>query len=130
MSNSGILIVLSGLSGAGKGTIVNRLIEKHPGEYVLSISATTRGPRDGETDGKEYFFKTEEEFRSMIGKGELLEHARYVNNYYGTPKKWVMEQFFLSPFNALVYDISAFSTALFQSVPQFFKTRGIYENKN
>ena len=92
MSNSGILIVLSGLSGVGKGTIVNRLIEKHPGDYVLSISATTRGPREGETDGKEYFFRTEDEFKSMISNGELLEHARYVNNYYGTPKKWVMEQ--------------------------------------
>ncbi|MBE6016895.1 MAG: guanylate kinase [Lachnospiraceae bacterium] len=92
MSDKGILIVLSGLSGAGKGTVVNRLIEKHPGEYVLSISATTRNPREGEVDGREYFFKTESEFESMIKKGDLLEHARYVNNYYGTPKKWVLDQ--------------------------------------
>lgn len=92
MSNTGVLIVVSGLSGAGKGTIVNRLIEKYPESYVLSVSATTRDPRPGETDGKEYFFKNDHEFEKMITNGELLEHARYVNHYYGTPKAWVLKQ--------------------------------------
>lgn len=92
MSKKGILVVVSGLSGAGKGTIVNRLLEKYPDEYVLSISATTRQPRPGEMEGREYFFKTNDEFELMIAGGELLEHARYVDHYYGTPKKWVRDQ--------------------------------------
>ena len=92
MNNQGFLIVLSGLSGAGKGTIVKRLLEKYPETYVLSISATTRAPREGEVDGREYFFKTVAEFESMIAKDQLIEHARYVNNYYGTPKEWVLNQ--------------------------------------
>ncbi len=90
--NKGFLIVLSGLSGAGKGTIVNRLLEKHPDEYVLSISATTRQPRPGETEGREYFFKSRDEFLKMLSNGELLEHASYLDNFYGTPKKWVEQQ--------------------------------------
>ena len=67
-------------------------MEKYPNDYVLSISATTRAPREGEVDGREYFFKTREEFEDMIARGQLLEHAQYVNNYYGTPKQWVMDQ--------------------------------------
>ncbi len=92
MENKGRLIIVSGLSGAGKGTIVKSLLEKYPQEYVLSISATSRAPRSGETEGREYFFKTREEFEKMIEKGELLEYAGYVDNYYGTPKAWVTEQ--------------------------------------
>lgn len=92
MNNTGILIVLSGLSGAGKGTIVNRILEKYPDDYVISISATTRDPRPGETHGKEYFFISRDEFERMISDNELLEHAEYVNNHYGTPKKWVMDK--------------------------------------
>lgn len=92
MSKKGILLVVSGLSGAGKGTIVKRLMEKYPDDYVLSISATTRSPREGEIDGREYFFKTNEEFEKMISQNELLEYANYVGNYYGTPKKWVRDQ--------------------------------------
>lgn len=86
--NKGLLIVLSGFSGAGKGTVMKRLIEKYD-NYALSISATTRNPRPGEEDGREYFFKTREEFENMIANHELLEHAQYVGNYYGTPKSYV-----------------------------------------
>lgn len=89
--NKGTLTVISGFSGAGKGTLMKRLLEKYD-SYVLSISATTRKPREGEADGREYFFKTKEEFEEMISRGQLLEHACYVGNYYGTPKPWVEEQ--------------------------------------
>ena len=92
MAGSGLLIVISGFSGSGKGTIMKELIARYPEEYALSISATTRGPREGEEDGREYVFKTKEEFLSMIEKGELLEYAQYVENYYGTPKAYVQEQ--------------------------------------
>lgn len=87
----GILTVVSGFSGAGKGTLMKRLLEKYD-NYALSISATTRGPRPGEEDGREYFFKSTEEFEKMIARDELIEYAKYVNNYYGTPKEYVMEQ--------------------------------------
>lgn len=90
MSREGLLIVISGFSGAGKGTLMNSLISKYD-NYALSISATTRAPREGEENGREYYFKTKEEFEDMINNGELLEHACYVNNYYGTPKKYVDE---------------------------------------
>lgn len=92
MSNAGLLIVLSGFSGSGKGTIMKELLSRYPEEYALSISATTRSPREGEIDGREYFFKTKEEFQQMIQKDELLEYAQYVENYYGTPKAYVQEQ--------------------------------------
>lgn len=92
MDKKGILVVVSGFSGAGKGTIMKRLLEEYPDNYALSISATTRSPRPGESHGREYFFVSEEEFEEMIREGELVEYARYVNNYYGTPKAYVMEQ--------------------------------------
>ena len=91
MKKRGILIVVSGFSGAGKGTVMRALLEKYD-NYALSISATTRNPREGEVDGREYFFKTTEEFEKMIAQDELIEYARYVNNYYGTPKAYVEEQ--------------------------------------
>ena len=87
----GILTVLSGFSGAGKGTAMKRLLEKYD-DYALSISATTRNPREGEVDGREYFFKATEEFEIMIAQDELIEYARYVNHYYGTPRSYVEEQ--------------------------------------
>ena len=91
MKKRGILIVVSGFSGAGKGTLMKALLNKYD-NYALSISATTRNPREGEVDGREYFFKTVEEFEKMIAKDELIEYAKYVNNYYGTPRAYVEEQ--------------------------------------
>lgn len=90
--NKGILTVVSGFSGAGKGTIMKELLAKHEQNYALSISATTRAPRPGEKDGVEYFFKSREEFEKMIAAGELIEYAQYVGNYYGTPKAYVGKQ--------------------------------------
>lgn len=87
----GILIVVSGFSGAGKGTLMKRLLETYD-NYALSVSATTRQPRPGETHGIEYFFKSVDEFEKMIAQDELIEYAKYVNNYYGTPKDYVMSQ--------------------------------------
>ncbi len=91
MNKQGLLIVISGFSGAGKGTAMKRLIEKYD-SYALSISATTRKPRTGEVDGREYFFKTVEEFEQMIAQDALIEHACYVGNYYGTPRAYVEQQ--------------------------------------
>ena len=91
MEQKGILIVVSGFSGAGKGTLMKGLLEKYD-NYALSISATTRKPREGEEEGKAYFFKETEEFEKMIAQDELIEYARYVNNYYGTPRAYVEEQ--------------------------------------
>lgn len=85
------LVVVSGFSGAGKGTVMNELISKKP-NYALSVSATTRNPRPGEVDGVSYFFKTKEEFENMIDADELVEYANYVGNYYGTPKSFVEEK--------------------------------------
>lgn len=91
MDNKGILIVVSGFSGAGKGTLMKALMERYD-NYALSISATTRQPRQGEVDGREYFFRTVEEFEKMIAQEELIEYAKYVDNYYGTPEEYVLEQ--------------------------------------
>lgn len=91
MTQKGTLIVLSGFSGAGKGTVVKELLNRYD-NYALSVSATTRKPREGEADGREYFFKSREEFLRMIEKNMLIEYAEYVNNYYGTPKEYVIKQ--------------------------------------
>ena len=87
----GLLLVVSGPSGAGKGTICSLLREQLP-ELGYSVSVTTRQPRVGEVDGVNYFFKTVDEAREMIAKGELLEYAEVYGNYYGTPRQYVMEQ--------------------------------------
>ena len=89
MNGKGILIVVSGFSGAGKGTLMKELLSRYPDTYALSISATTRSPREGEVDGREYFFISKEKFEKMIAKDELIEYARYVENYYGTPREYV-----------------------------------------
>ena len=86
--SKGVLTVVSGFSGAGKGTVMKRLLEKYE-NYALSISVTTRKPREGERDGIEYFFRTREEVEAMIQEDQLLEHAEYVGNYYGTPRFYV-----------------------------------------
>lgn len=91
MNDQGILVVISGFSGAGKGTLIKAMLERHH-NYALSISATTRKPREGEEDGREYFFVTRERFEQMIEEGQLIEYAQYVNNYYGTPRQYVFQQ--------------------------------------
>ena len=83
MSNTGKLVVFSGFSGSGKGTIMKELMAKHGDDYALSVSATTRDPRPGEEHGREYFFISEEEFEQMIKADGLLEYAKYVDHYYG-----------------------------------------------
>lgn len=91
MAREGILIVLSGFSGAGKGSIVKELIKRYE-QYALSVSATTRAPRPGEEEGIAYFFRSMEEFQQMIAEDALVEYAQYVGNYYGTPRAYVEEQ--------------------------------------
>ena len=91
MNKKGVLIVLSGFSGAGKGTIVKKLLSTYD-NYALSISMTTRSPRPGEEHGRECFFVEKEVFEENIAKDELVEYAQYVGNYYGTPKAYVEEQ--------------------------------------
>ena len=87
----GILTIISGFSGAGKGTLLNEMLKKY-NNYSLSISAKSRKPREGEIDGKSYFFKTKEEFEDMIREDAFIEYASYVGNYYGTPKSYVMDK--------------------------------------
>ncbi|GAA0331380.1 guanylate kinase [Bacillus carboniphilus] len=87
----GLLIVLSGPSGVGKGTVRKAIFSKDNTKYEYSISVTTRNPREGETNGVDYFFKSRDEFEQMIEKGELLEYAEYVGNYYGTPVDYVRQ---------------------------------------
>lgn len=89
--SKGILTVVSGFSGAGKGTVMKRLLESR-GNYALSISVTTREPREGEAEGREYFFRTKEEVEKMIREDQLLEYAKYVDHYYGTPRKYVEDR--------------------------------------
>lgn len=90
MKKTGVLTVISGFSGVGKGTIVKKLVAEQG--YALSISATSRLPREGEVHGREYFFLTRDEFHSMIENNGLIEWAEYVSNFYGTPKSYVEER--------------------------------------
>ena len=91
MKHKGLLIVISGFSGAGKGTLMKKLLQDYE-QYALSISMTTRAPREGEVDGREYFFVTREQFEDKINQGGFIEHAQYCGNYYGTPKDYVEQQ--------------------------------------
>ena len=88
MDQQGILAVVSGFSGAGKGTLMKELLKRYD-NYALSVSATTRQPREGEKDGEDYFFVSREYFQQMIEDGRLVEYAQYVNHYYGTPRDYV-----------------------------------------
>ena len=103
MLKQGVLTVISGFAGAGKGTIVKALLEKYPEDYRLSISATTRNPRPGEQDGRESFFRTRKEFEELIQNGGFIEWAEYVGNYYGTPRAYVEEQ--LAAGNNIILEI-------------------------
>ena len=90
MADQGILLIVSGFSGAGKGTITKAICNKYD-NYALSVSATTRSPRPGEKEGEHYFFKSKEEFEDMIKNDALIEYASYQDNYYGTPKDYVLK---------------------------------------
>ncbi|KIL47661.1 guanylate kinase [Jeotgalibacillus campisalis] len=91
MNEKGLLIVLSGPSGVGKGTVRKELFSNPKTTYEYSISMTTRLPREGEVNGTDYFFKTRNEFEALIAQDKLLEYAEYVGNYYGTPVDYVKE---------------------------------------
>ena len=86
----GVLYILSGPSGVGKDTVIKRLFEREP-NLKYSVSMTTRDKRPGEEEGVDYFYKTKEEFEQLMEQGELLEYAKYVDNYYGTPRRYVEE---------------------------------------
>ena len=91
MTRKGILMVVSGFSGAGKGTLMKELVRTYE-NYALSVSMTTRSPRPGEEEGKEYFFVSEEEFKEKLEQDGLIEYANYCGNYYGTPREYVERQ--------------------------------------
>lgn len=91
MANKGKLIIISGPSGAGKGTVLAEVFKKNP-QLKYSVSATTRSPRPGETNGVEYFFLSKEEFEGKLRRGEMLEYTTYCDNYYGTPADFVEQQ--------------------------------------
>ncbi|MCA1062317.1 guanylate kinase [Rossellomorea sp. AcN35-11] len=91
MKEKGLLIVLSGPSGVGKGTVRKAIFSQEDTKFEYSISMTTRYPREGEVDGVDYFFKSREEFEELIKQGKLLEYAEFVGNYYGTPVDYVRE---------------------------------------
>lgn len=91
MKEKGILIVLSGPSGVGKGTVRKELFSQSDTSFEYSISMTTRAPREGEVDGVDYFFKSRNEFETLIEQEKLLEYAEFVGNYYGTPVDYVRE---------------------------------------
>lgn len=89
MPERGLLIVLSGPSGVGKGTVRKAIFDSDDTDFEYSVSMTTRGMRDGEVEGVDYFFRTRDEFEALIDAGQMLEHAQYVGNYYGTPLEYV-----------------------------------------
>ncbi|MDY2794438.1 guanylate kinase [Peptostreptococcus porci] len=102
VKKKGLLIVISGPSGAGKGTICKKLVEKHE-KINLSVSATTRKPREGEIEGVSYYYKSKSEFENMIDNDEFLEFAKIYENYYGTPKKTIFDE--ISKGNDVILEI-------------------------
>lgn len=90
MKKKGLLLVISGPSGAGKGTVCSEYVKRRP-DCALSVSATTRAPREGEKEGESYFFLSEEEFKKRLSEDGFLEHAQFCGNFYGTPRAAVME---------------------------------------
>ena len=90
MKENGLLLILSGPSGVGKGTVVQELIRRNS-NITVSVSMTTRAPRPGEVEGESYYFVTKEDFLSRLSKGEMLEHSNHFENYYGTPKQFVLD---------------------------------------
>lgn len=92
MESKGLLIIISGPSGAGKGTICRELLRSYGEDLELSVSVTTRKPRDGESEGVSYFFRGKDEFIKMAENGEFIEYAKVHDNYYGTPKKYVTDK--------------------------------------
>lgn len=103
LDKKGLLVVISGPSGVGKGTVRKALFSRSGHDLVYSISMTTRKPRDGEVDGVDYYFVSKEKFEEEIAKGNLLEYAQFVGNYYGTPFDKVLEQ--LNKGNEVVLEI-------------------------
>ncbi len=93
MNKQGLLLIISGPAGSGKGTVVKEMLAKAPeGSFAYSVSATTRAPRVGEVDGREYYFLTKEAFEEKIKANEMLEYAEYCGNYYGTPRAAILEK--------------------------------------
>lgn len=88
----GLLLVISGPAGSGKGTVVKEILGRHPEDFCLSVSATTRAPRPGEEHGVHYYFIDKPAFEERIGQGAMLEYAEYCGNYYGTPADYVQKQ--------------------------------------
>ena len=88
----GLLLVISGPAGSGKGTVVKEILGRHPKDFCLSVSATTRAPRPGEEHGVHYYFIDKPAFEERIGQGAMLEYAEYCGNYYGTPADYVQKQ--------------------------------------
>ena len=109
----GRLVVISGPSGAGKSTVISRWMQRRQ-NLCFSVSATTRQPRAGELDGKDYFFVTRDAFERMISAGALLEHATYVDNFYGTPRDYVLQR--MNAGNHVILDIEV------QGAKQVFKS--------
>ena len=101
--NEGKLIVVSGFSGVGKGTVIKRLMEKYPEDYTFSVSATTRSPSEGEENGREYFFISRPLFELMIRDNKLLEYTEYQGNYYGTPLEFTEKM--LAAGKSVIFDI-------------------------
>lgn len=117
MQKKGVLFVFSGPSGVGKGTLKAKLFEEFAGKIAYSVSATTRGPREGEADGKDYFFITRQEFESRVQNNEFLEHAVFAGNCYGTPRAYV-EKLLNSGMNVVLEIDVQGALQVMQSMPE------------